>query len=1009
MLKANFINRQNKLRKSLDYNQLREAGIARLQKLAGTVWTDYNTHDPGVTLLELLCYAITDLSYRCDFSIEDILASHPENKIGDTPDFFEAHRILPGHPLTILDYRKILIDLPFIRNAWIEPAANTEQEVFFDQHNHELTFHPADDNGRPNEQIKLKGLYNVWLELAEDEKLGNLNAATAGFDIEISDGPLKHPAHVSVFFPHHAQLAAHWKQEMTITNITTLITVNPDPWFDFNVKATVAFDNENEAILPLSVVVDSGKFDWTTKMTQVRKKIGDALKDITPSGILPVFNQKHISIKHHLDYVTGFLDRRRNLCEDFLSVQLVIPQEIALEAEIGLSLDTDTEELLAQAFCDIHHFFSPPVRFYSLQEMLAENISTEDIFDGPLLKHGFIKDTNLTAFRQSKHIYASDILNVFISSNPEKIKYVTGLKISNYIENIQISHANSNILQLHQSDIYKPVAGVRKSNIYCKKGDVYQVVNWHKVEQLFKAKIIQAEPDKSFEPDHRLELPAGSDRSTQKYVSVQEDLPPTYGTSWRGLPSDVPPERKALAKQLKGYLLFFDQLLANFLAQLSNVKNLFSTDHAVAKTYFEQAVYQVPDAMFLLRDFIGSHEEGTRQSLLDEAWKIFKDDGNNDYINVLQAINEDKQTFLDRRNRFLDHLMARFNEHFTDYSLLMFAQNNQQIPDSLLENKESFLQNYPELSSRRSKGFSIKDHDELWNTENVSGFEKRVAHLLGFVDYSRRFLVKGPFGHIQFYQEIDNDNIDEYRFRVLSENNKILLSSHKHYHVLDEGYDVVFRMLDYGKYPANYKTFPSQNEMFYFNLYDDEENILARRIQLFETEAEAQTAIDEVVAFINENFTGVEDESEEGFLVIDHLLLRPKLNSIIEGTTIRDTMLPVVRDDYGNLTQPGKDPYSFRTTVVFPAGLNKFKDENFKELAEQTVRLETPAHIMPSVHFLNNLQLSRLEHAYKTWLELSALAVPEAPGEKLSHLKALNQALFELEGAIQFVPEEPDL
>ena len=27
-------------------------------------WTDHNTHDPGITVLEALCYVLTDLQYR---------------------------------------------------------------------------------------------------------------------------------------------------------------------------------------------------------------------------------------------------------------------------------------------------------------------------------------------------------------------------------------------------------------------------------------------------------------------------------------------------------------------------------------------------------------------------------------------------------------------------------------------------------------------------------------------------------------------------------------------------------------------------------------------------------------------------------------------------------------------------------------------------------------------------------------------------------------------------------
>ena len=32
-----------------------------LQELCGETWTDYNLHDPGVSILEQLCYGLTDL------------------------------------------------------------------------------------------------------------------------------------------------------------------------------------------------------------------------------------------------------------------------------------------------------------------------------------------------------------------------------------------------------------------------------------------------------------------------------------------------------------------------------------------------------------------------------------------------------------------------------------------------------------------------------------------------------------------------------------------------------------------------------------------------------------------------------------------------------------------------------------------------------------------------------------------------------------------------------------
>ena len=59
----------------LDFATLRKEGISRIQDLCGEVWTDYNLHDPGVTILEQLCYGLTDLSYRSGFAVEDYLTN----------------------------------------------------------------------------------------------------------------------------------------------------------------------------------------------------------------------------------------------------------------------------------------------------------------------------------------------------------------------------------------------------------------------------------------------------------------------------------------------------------------------------------------------------------------------------------------------------------------------------------------------------------------------------------------------------------------------------------------------------------------------------------------------------------------------------------------------------------------------------------------------------------------------------------------------------------------------
>jgi hypothetical protein len=105
-----------------NFDMLKAEAIAWVQQLAGKGWTDYNAHDPGVTILEQLCYALTDLAYRADFSIADLLAG-PGGAIARSR--FGPHaawRALPGPPVTVLDFRRLLLDrVRGLGNVWLKP------------------------------------------------------------------------------------------------------------------------------------------------------------------------------------------------------------------------------------------------------------------------------------------------------------------------------------------------------------------------------------------------------------------------------------------------------------------------------------------------------------------------------------------------------------------------------------------------------------------------------------------------------------------------------------------------------------------------------------------------------------------------------------------------------------------------------------------------------------------------------------------------------------------------
>jgi hypothetical protein len=71
-----------------------------------------------------------------------------------------------------------------------------------------------------------------------------------------------------------------------------------------------------------------------------------------------------------------------------------------------------------------------------------------------------------------------------------------------------------------------------------------------------------------------------------------------------------------------------------------------------------------------------------------------------------------------------------------------------------------------------------------------------------------------------------------------------------------------------------------------------------------------------------------------------------------------------------------EDPYSFRITVVLNGedGLAN-KGMEFRHFAEQTIRLETPAHLGVKICWVSKEQLFEFQEVYCAWL--SELAKPE--------------------------------
>lgn len=100
------------------YTRLQRQTLEEVQRLSGKVWTDYNAHDPGVTLADIANYALTELDYKLGFGVADSLTE--AGRAFDAARFglFPPVDVYTTSPVTEDDYRRMLLaTVPGLENA----------------------------------------------------------------------------------------------------------------------------------------------------------------------------------------------------------------------------------------------------------------------------------------------------------------------------------------------------------------------------------------------------------------------------------------------------------------------------------------------------------------------------------------------------------------------------------------------------------------------------------------------------------------------------------------------------------------------------------------------------------------------------------------------------------------------------------------------------------------------------------------------------------------------------
>ncbi len=974
-----------------DYAALRERGLNYIQELGSDLWTDYNEHDPGITIMEALCYAITELGYRVSLPIRDLL-SGKDGKIPSSQTFFTARNILTQSPLTEDDYRKLLIDIPGIHNAWLMPydpakscgPATAEPPIYADCPADQLTY------TQTPERVRLHGLYQVLLDLDDDAQLGDLNNGEVDLQLFLNGGSsAASSASLTVVFAAWDAAAAILFTLDATTALVTGVSFSGDgltmiltgAGFTVSGSITVGLD---PASGPLDTPTIQGLFNAP----------GYALAQQTLSLYLLKIQKAYTTVRT----ARRTLNKHRNLCEDFVDIATIKGEEIGFCFDIYVIPSADIAEVQAYVLLAIEQYLDPPVNFYLLKEMLAKTdadgrpYTPDEIFEGPKLKHGFIDTTELEAAQLRKQVHGSELIARIMDIT------IDGQKVIQAVHNFQMTAYNDSdqpiCCQSGQKwciDVarcHKPVLSTTASKITFYKNQFPYLADPKETGEILEWLESSQARDKLAGTAEDLPVPRGNYFPLDNYSSVEYLFPVTYGIGKAGLPTAATDDRKAQARQLKAYLLFYDQLLADVFSQLRNAPALFSTDNIV-QTYYAQYIGTIPDIASIYKN---SGSTNLLETVLANQVSTPASPGG------WQVLYEPTDLFTDRRNRFLDHLMARFAESFSDYVFLMYTldyttQQEERIdPVHLIQSKIDFLKDYPRFSYSRARAydyypqkmdFSI-DTAKLWDTDNVSGLEEKLCLLGGMSDptggiiksYYRRFLY--CLSHASFATTTDTP--PKYQFRFMDTGGDTLTAVAA-YTTQDQASAAVPDFLDHAIDPFYYSVSGS-GSTWTVAVVDEQGNPLAQSGS-YGTEALAKTAVDALTGFFNTEC------DNEGLHLVEHILLRPRTNGF--------QLAPVCLDPDCHACGE-EDPYSYRISIILPFWPPHFRNMAFRDYFETLARKEAPAHVMVKVCWINDPSMETFEQAYFAWVKALAnyAADPGDPPTLAAFITANNTLLQQL-------------
>lgn len=164
------------VKNDIDADSILAEAMKVISQCSGKVWTDTDIHDPGVTMLEALAYAISDLAYRHTRSFSDLITPPIEYQLdggGIFPVEFGPQQALTCGPITVDDYRRALLDLHssdeddgyflFSNVSLVREPESQRYQYWHNADEREYSFNYPGDAAPNITRLTLLGNYHLYL------------------------------------------------------------------------------------------------------------------------------------------------------------------------------------------------------------------------------------------------------------------------------------------------------------------------------------------------------------------------------------------------------------------------------------------------------------------------------------------------------------------------------------------------------------------------------------------------------------------------------------------------------------------------------------------------------------------------------------------------------------------------------------------------------------------------------------------------------------------------------